>query len=99
MDEIKPDKYTQNKKLLCDWTDKKKYLILYRMLNFYVRLGMVVDKVHEIISFKRSKWLQKHIIFITQKRNLTTNDFERDLNKLLNNAFYGETIENVRKRV
>ena len=37
MKEIKPDTYTQTKKLLCDWSDKKNYFIQYRMLLFYVR--------------------------------------------------------------
>ena len=39
------------------------------MLKFYVRHGMVVDKIHEKISFIQSKWLEKYISFITQKRN------------------------------
>ena len=68
--------YTQCKKLICDWTDKKNYLIHYRMLKFYVRHGMIVDKVHEIISFKQSKWLEKYIDFHAKKRALATNDFE-----------------------
>ena len=37
MNEIKPDSYTQCKKLICDWTDKKNYLLHYRMLKFYVK--------------------------------------------------------------
>ena len=96
MKEIKPDTYTQNKKLICDWSDKKNYLIHYRMLKFYIRRGMIVDKVHEIISFKQSRWLEKYINFNTQKRNQTVNDFEKDFYKLLNNAFYGKTMESVR---
>ena len=66
------------------------------MLKFYVRHGMVVDKVHNIISFRQSKWLEKYINFNTQKRNDAKNDFEKDFYKLLNNAFYGKTMENVR---
>ena len=68
MKETKPDTYNQTRKLICDWSDKKNYLIHYRMLKFYVRHGMIVHKVHEIISIKQSKWLGKYIIFITQKR-------------------------------
>ena len=98
MKEIKPDTYTQTKKLTCDWSDKKNYLVHYRMLKFYVRHGMVVDKVHEKITFKESKWLEKNINFKTQKRNQAVNDFEKDSYKLLNNAFYGKTMENVRNR-
>ena len=56
MNKIKPKNYTKSKKLICDWTDKKKYLIHYRMLKFYVRHGMIVEKIHEILSFKQSKW-------------------------------------------
>ena len=75
MKEIIPDTYTQNKKLMCNWSDKEDYLIHYRMLNFYVRLGMIVEEVHNIISFKQSRWLEKYIIFNTQKRNKAKNDF------------------------
>ena len=68
------------------------------MLKFYVRHAMVVDKVHEIISFKQSKWLERYINFNTQKRNQAVNNFEKDFYKLLKNAFYGKTMENVRNR-
>ena len=46
------------KKLICGWTNKKNYLIHYRMLKFYVRHGMIVEKVHEKISFKQCMWLE-----------------------------------------
>ena len=99
MKKIKPKKYAKSKKLICDWTDKKNYLIHYRMLKLYVRHGMVVDKIHEIVSFKQSNWLEKYINFNTQKRNMAKKDFEKDFYKLLNNAFYGKTMENVRNRL
>ena len=99
MKEIRPDTYVQSSKLICDWSDKKNYLVHYTMLKFYVRHGMIVDKVHEIISFKQSRWLEKYINFNTQKRNQAVNDFEKDFYKLLNNAFYGKTMENVRNRL
>ena len=97
MNRIKPKNYTKSKKLICDWTDKKKYLILYSMLKFYVRHGMVVEKIHEIISFKQSRLLEKYISFNTQKRNKTKNNFEKDFFKLLVNAVFGKFSENVRK--
>ena len=94
MKKIKPKNYTKSKKLICDWTDKKKYLIHYRMLKFYVRHGMVVEKIHEIISFKQSKWLESYISFNTQKRNGAKNDFEKDFFILL-----VKLLENVRNRL
>ena len=68
------------------------------MSKFYVRNGMIVDKVFEIISFKQSRWLESYINFNNQKRHQAVNDYEKDFNKLLNNAFYGKTMENVRSR-
>ena len=60
---------------------------------------MIVDKVHNIISFKQSKWLEEYISFNTRKRNQAVNVFEKDFYKLLINAFYGKTMENVRNRL
>ena len=69
------------------------------MLKIFVRHGLTVEKVHEIISFKQSKWLEKYNNFNTQRRNQAVDDFEKDFYKLLNNAFYGKTMENVRNRI
>ena len=69
------------------------------MLKFHTRHGMIVDKVYNIISFRQSRWLEKYIYFNTQKRNQAVNDFEKIFYNLLNNAFYGKTIENVRNRL
>ena len=99
MNKIKPKNYTKSKNLICDWTDKKKYLIHYRILKFYVRHGKVVEKNHEIISFKQSKWLEKYISFNTQKRNRAKKYFEKDFVKLLINAAFGKILENVRNRL
>ena len=99
MKTIKPDTYTPTKKLICDWSDKKIYLIQYKILKFYVRHGMIVDKVQILISFRQSRWLEKYMNFNTQKRNQAVNDFEKDFYKLLNNAFYGKCLENVRGRL
>ena len=60
------------------------------MVKFYVRHGMVIEKIHTVISFKQNKWLEKYIKFNTQKRKDAKNDFERDFYKLLKNSFYGK---------
>ena len=60
---------------------------------------MIVEKIHEIISFKQSKWLEGYISFNTQKRNKAKNDFEKDFFKFLNNAAFGKFLENVRNRL
>ena len=43
--------------------------------------------------------MEKYINFNTQKRNEAKIDIEKDFYKLLNNAFYGKTMENVGNRM
>ena len=69
------------------------------MLKFYVRHGTIVDKVHEIISFKQSNWLAKNIEFHAKKRAACKNDFQIKFHKDMPNSFYGKTMEDVRKRI
>ena len=99
MKKIRPKNYTISKKLICDWTDKKIYLIHYRMLKFYVGHGLVLEKIHEKVSFTQSKWLEKYISFNTQKRNRAKNDFEKDFFKLLFTSVFGRMIQKVRNRL
>ena len=47
------------------------------MLKFYVRHGMVGDKIREQFSFDQRKWLGKNLGLNTQKRNKAKNDFEK----------------------
>ena len=64
MNRIKHNNYAKTKKLICDWTNEKNYLIQYRLLKFYIRHGIIVDEIREIISFKQNKWLEKYIILM-----------------------------------
>ena len=60
---------------------------------------MIVEKIHEIISFKQSRWLEKYFSFSTQKGNRAKNHFEKDFFKLLVNAAFGKILENVRNHL
>jgi hypothetical protein len=60
---------------------------------------MRIKKVHRILSFRKEAWLEPYIDFNTQQRTISKTDFEKDIWKLMNNAFYGKTMENIRKRV
>ena len=55
--------------------------------------------MHRILEFKQSAWMKPYINFNTQKRKEATNEADKKNFKLLNNAVYGKTIENMRKRI
>ena len=75
MNNIKSNTYTQTKKLVCDSIDEKNYLIQYRLLKCFFRHGLVVDKVHEIISFRQSNWLEKKYKFPYTKEKSSCESF------------------------
>ena len=85
-------------KLILDLYDKKEYIVHYDILKYYISLGIKVTKIHSLISFNHKAWLKPYIDFNTEMRTKTDNDFEKDFWKLMNNAFYGKTMENISNR-
>ena len=85
------------KKLICNLQDKKDYVIHINVLKQALDHGLKLIKVHQVIEFDQEAWLKEYINFITELRKKATNDFEKDFFKLMNNAVFGKTMENVRK--
>ena len=85
------------KKLECNLNDKKNYVVHINVLKQALDHGLKLRKVHRVIEFDQEAWLKEYIDVNAELRKKASNDFEKDFFKLMNNAVFGKTMENVRK--
>ena len=83
-------------KLVLTLEDKEKYVVRYKNLQFYLRQGMRLKKVHRVIEFNQEPWMEPYIRMNTEFRKQAKSDFETDFYKLMNNSVFGKTTENLR---
>ena len=92
-------KYNEkDKKLILDLLPKKNYKVYYKNLEYYLKLGLKVTKVHRILTFDEKPFLKEYIDLNTELRKQSKKDLEKDLFKLMNNAIFGKSMENVLNR-
>ena len=95
----KEPKDEKTKKLILNLNDKSKYVVHIRTLQFYLKHGLKLKKIHRAIKFEQEEILKPYIEFNTEKRKNARNDFEKDIFKLLNNMVFGKTMEDKRKHL
>jgi hypothetical protein len=94
------ENYQESKieKLITSFSDKKDYVINYRLLKLYIQQGLQI-KINRVLQFDQDDFMKGYIMKNTIERAKAKNSFERDFYKLLNNSVYGKTLESVRKRI
>jgi len=90
--------YRGYEKLMLTHFDKTNYTVHGKLLQYYLRKGMVLTKVHRAMTFKQSAFFEPYISYNSKRRQEAKNAFEKDFYKLKNNSLFGKTMENVRKR-
>ena len=87
-------------KLVPHFYPRERYVVHAELLQFYVRHGMIVKKIHRAVSFRQSAWLKPWVDLNTKLRSRAgLTDFEKGFFKLGNNSVYGKTNENTANHV
>ena len=89
-------KLEKAEKLAHNLHDKPEYIIHIRNLNQALNHRLVLKKVHRVIKFNQNAWLNRYIDMNTDLRK-KQNMILKKIFKLMNNAVFGKTMENVRK--
>ena len=84
-------------KLVCNLHDKNNYVAHITTLKQALNHGLPLKRVHKIIQFNQKAWLKSYIDTNAKLRTEARNKFGKDFFKLMNNAIFGKTMENVRK--
>ena len=92
--------YTESKieKLITSFDEKTDYVINYRLLKLYIKLGLKI-KVKKCLEYEQEDYMKSYIMKNTTERTKAKNEFEKLFYKLMNNSVYGKTLENVRNRI
>ena len=88
----------KNFKLVPNLMSKKNYVVYYRNIKFYLDHRIRLSKIHRVVSLTQTGWMEPYISINNRMRAAAKNDMEKDFYKLMNNAVYGKTCENQRKR-
>ena len=83
-----------NIKLVAHHCGVQNYLITLTLLQFLIKNGVEVAKIHKVIKFKQGFYLKQFIDDNIKMRAAASNPFIKNALKLINNAIYGCTLLN-----
>lgn len=64
-----------------------------------MKQGLVIKKIHRVLSFTQSPFIKSYIEFNQNRRSCSKSDFEKRFFKKMNNAFFGKFCQNSRKKI
>lgn len=87
-----------NDKLCLSLMNKRNYFAHIMNIQQSINHGLVLVCVKTAIKFKHGCWLESYINLNTKMRKESTTPSMKDFYKLMNNAVFGKSMENVFKR-
>ena len=87
-----------NEKLIGTFEVRRDYVLHYRNLQLYLKLGMKVVEFKAGLFFRQAPVMKSYIEFNSQHRCSAENKFDIDYYKFMLNSLFGKTIENPEKR-
>ena len=84
-------------KLVIKLLNKTEYVIHKINIKQALNRGLTLKKVHRVIKFNQKAWVKPYIEMNTKLRQKAKNNSVKDFFKLMNNAVFRKTKENVRK--
>ena len=91
-------KYKGTRKLLMTCMNKSKYVVHFRILQFYLKQGMQLGMVWRGIRYRQAAFFKPYVDYNSAKRQAASDEMLKDYYKLRNNSLYGKTMENIRGR-
>ena len=84
-------------KLIPSLFDPKEYGVSMLSLQFLVRLGLIIEKVHQVVSFNQEFFLKDFIDLCLKKRKESGLKMDDVAFKLFANGLFGKYLENMFK--
>lgn len=82
----------RQRKLLLSQNDKKSVLLHGLNLMFYLKMGMILKKIHAIISFSQKYWLRDWITLNNDLRRNAKSHIESEQSKFAVNSSFGSFL-------
>jgi hypothetical protein len=82
-------------KIILDLNDKKNYIVDFRLLKLYEKIGVKVDKIHYGYKYEMDYVIKDYIDKNSKKRAESKTEFDKAYYKLLNNIIYGKMLQDV----
>jgi len=86
-----------HRKMVNSFAAKMEYTCHYRNLRFYCSLGVKASIVRGY-KFRQRNFIAPYVNLCTSKRKESTDDFDKNIWKLMNNIVFGKLIEDPLKR-